>query len=446
MHDLNTCGECAQHLEGLAIDDHDPSLQLTVVTGAGRVSVSRRLLQLLSPLVREAVASLPVLATLEPITIILPDTDTSTVNMVMDLLVTGKTSVDSKEYQVRIVKLAECLQIDMQNLSLDIKSPAKIRVRKMSEILKPGFNFNNNSNGSDGEDGKVIQVAVGFGKYESFEASGSVDSAHGMEGNHGNANEKYQHESVTNTCRKCGERFRASSFKIYCHTRSRCMNAMEFGKYAYANVEDNSACEIPPPQFKIPDYPTMIRSALRSIVPKKEFQKSGPSRETILNYMFVNYDDLKRNKNFLFGYLKKMVASKELILTSMNGIPCYKLSDAVHDQDNDYISSEVTESNKKFGNVSDKDENISKSTGFICHYYTDIIKSALQSFVLKKKNHKHLKSGPPRNTLLQYMYSKYKVSKKDKKHVYAALKQMAASMELIETSMNGDLYYKLSDN
>ena len=56
MHDLNTCGECAQHLEGLAIDDHDPSLQLTVVTGAGRVSVSRRLLQLLSPLVRQAVS------------------------------------------------------------------------------------------------------------------------------------------------------------------------------------------------------------------------------------------------------------------------------------------------------------------------------------------------------------------------------------------------------
>ena len=31
-------------------------IQLTLVTGAGRVSVSRRLLQLLSPLVREAVS------------------------------------------------------------------------------------------------------------------------------------------------------------------------------------------------------------------------------------------------------------------------------------------------------------------------------------------------------------------------------------------------------
>ena len=53
---MNTCGQCAQHFEGLAKDDHDPMLQLTLVTGAGRVSVSRRLLQLLSPLVRQAVS------------------------------------------------------------------------------------------------------------------------------------------------------------------------------------------------------------------------------------------------------------------------------------------------------------------------------------------------------------------------------------------------------
>ena len=53
---MNTCGQCAQHFEGLDKDDQDPRLQLTVVTGAGRVSVSRRLLQLLSPLVRQAVS------------------------------------------------------------------------------------------------------------------------------------------------------------------------------------------------------------------------------------------------------------------------------------------------------------------------------------------------------------------------------------------------------
>ena len=48
MNYMNTCGQCAQHFEGLAKDDQDPRLQLTVVTGAGLVSVSRRLLQLLS--------------------------------------------------------------------------------------------------------------------------------------------------------------------------------------------------------------------------------------------------------------------------------------------------------------------------------------------------------------------------------------------------------------
>ena len=63
--------------------------------GAGRVSVSRRLLQLLSPLVREAVASLLVLATLQPLNIILLDTDTVTVNTMVELVLLGRTNVDT---------------------------------------------------------------------------------------------------------------------------------------------------------------------------------------------------------------------------------------------------------------------------------------------------------------------------------------------------------------
>ena len=91
---LSQTARCSRYLKDLSLAaPGDPCSQVVVVTGAGSVSVSRRLLQLLSPLVREAVASLPVLATLEPLTIILPDTDTSTVNMVMELLVTGKTKV-----------------------------------------------------------------------------------------------------------------------------------------------------------------------------------------------------------------------------------------------------------------------------------------------------------------------------------------------------------------
>ena len=73
---MNRCGQCAQHFEGLAKDDQDPRLQLTVVTGAGRVSVSRRLLQLLSPRVRQAVSRM------------------------VELVLTGRTSVDTSGVQL----------------------------------------------------------------------------------------------------------------------------------------------------------------------------------------------------------------------------------------------------------------------------------------------------------------------------------------------------------
>ena len=100
MNYMNTCGQCAQHFEGLAKDDQDPRLQLTLVTGAGRgrVSVSRRLLQLLSPLVREAVSGLPVVAILQPLNIILLNTDA--VSRMVELVLTGRTSVDTSGVQL----------------------------------------------------------------------------------------------------------------------------------------------------------------------------------------------------------------------------------------------------------------------------------------------------------------------------------------------------------
>ena len=66
----------ANIFEIFAQDDQDPSLHLR-----------RRLLQLLSPLVREAVSGLPVLATFEPLTKIVPDTPS--------LVLNGRTNVYS---------------------------------------------------------------------------------------------------------------------------------------------------------------------------------------------------------------------------------------------------------------------------------------------------------------------------------------------------------------
>ena len=63
-----------------------------MLTGAGRVSLSRWLLQLLSPLVREAVA---VLAILQPLNIILLDTDAGTVTSMVEILLSGRGNVDT---------------------------------------------------------------------------------------------------------------------------------------------------------------------------------------------------------------------------------------------------------------------------------------------------------------------------------------------------------------
>ena len=93
---LTQADRCVRYLEDLSLAaPGDPCSQVVVVTGAGRVSVSRRLLQLLSPLVREAVASLPVLATLEPLTIILPDTDAVAVTRMVELVLSKRTNVDT---------------------------------------------------------------------------------------------------------------------------------------------------------------------------------------------------------------------------------------------------------------------------------------------------------------------------------------------------------------
>ena len=57
--------------------------------------MSRRLLQLLSPLVREAVSGLPMLGTFEPLTIILPDTDAVAVTRMVELVLSKRTNVDT---------------------------------------------------------------------------------------------------------------------------------------------------------------------------------------------------------------------------------------------------------------------------------------------------------------------------------------------------------------
>ena len=135
----------------------------------------------------------------------------------------------------------------------------------------------------------MIEIAVGFGKYESLESSSSIESNRNHvdteEGYAAKASENYQHNlchepiSSKSSCRKCGKQFLANSSIVYCHT----------------------CC------------PIKVKSAIKFFVLKKEHRKNGPSRRTILNFMFVNDHERKKNDKSLLAALKKMVDSKELI-------------------------------------------------------------------------------------------------------------------------------------
>ena len=138
--------KCSQFLDDL-IKDY-PGLDMKIVTGMGSFSVSSRVMQLLSPLLRDVMPSLPLTAVQESVTVIMPDTDTAAVNKMMELLMTGQTYLDikTKDVQDRIVSLARSLQITVNRL----EKVGKIRVRSMNELMmKPCINNNNIVVGAD---------------------------------------------------------------------------------------------------------------------------------------------------------------------------------------------------------------------------------------------------------------------------------------------------------
>ena len=141
----NRFGECAKILLDLLYSDYEDgnSNRMTIVTGTGSVSVSQRLMEMMSPLVRDIVASLPPRASLEPVTIIFPDSDTTSLNKMTDLLLTGRTTTDTKESRESVLDLAGCLKVVINNLEMVKAGAGEIRVRNIQEILEPNAVMNN---------------------------------------------------------------------------------------------------------------------------------------------------------------------------------------------------------------------------------------------------------------------------------------------------------------
>ena len=274
-------------MEGLAKDDQDPRLQLTVVTGAGRVSVSRRLLQLLSPLVREAVASLPVLATLEPLTLILPDTDAGTVTRMVELLLKGQTNVDTRQSRDDITSLAECLQIRLENIETQSKREGKIRLRNMSEILKPAFGLN--------YDSKVIVVDVDEKMEDDTKEGGKQDDDGCMS--------KPQYK-----CRYCGKGFEDVVLKNVHEQLSDCMSPSEIS----LKITQQSS-DLP----NISKCCHMIKTALgvlntqHSTISTKKVIKKYITQRFKLNVTCVSGEF----ENKISKALRRMLASQEIVYT-----------------------------------------------------------------------------------------------------------------------------------
>ena len=140
--------QCARFLEDLLSKDYQDGNLIMIVTATGSVSISRRLLELTSPLVRDIVASLPTAGVQKHLALILPDTDTSSVNKMLDLLLTGHTTTtDTKQSQEGVLSLADCLQVMIEFDSIEILrvGSGEIRVRNIQEMLEPNVNIINNN-------------------------------------------------------------------------------------------------------------------------------------------------------------------------------------------------------------------------------------------------------------------------------------------------------------
>ena len=127
-------GQCAKFLKELSRSDDATDVYPRIVTGAGtaRVRMSRRVLLLWSPLLRDVMATLPATASQEQLAIIIPDTDAASVKKMMELLVSGQANVDTAQCREAILSLAECLNVKM-DLETIPNGKEVIRVNKHFE-------------------------------------------------------------------------------------------------------------------------------------------------------------------------------------------------------------------------------------------------------------------------------------------------------------------------
>ena len=138
LQSINQPQLCEEMLEAMTRDDRD---SLLIVTSTKKISVSSKMLQIFSPLYRDILRDIPIKDG-EPVTMILPDTESVNVQHLLDLLTSGKVRGTARAGD--ILTLAECFKIELRETDLaeplkdmEKEQPPRIRVKKLEEMSSP---------------------------------------------------------------------------------------------------------------------------------------------------------------------------------------------------------------------------------------------------------------------------------------------------------------------
>ena len=303
-------GHCSQFLEDFLSEDIQNDNLMTIVTEAGSVSVSRRVMELLSPLLGSIMTCDPGSGVRdgEVVTVIVPDTDTTAVSRMIELLINGEANVDSVESQEGILSLAECLGVKIHNFETFSTCKKEIyEVGQTIEVFISGSNINNNAGAQTD-----VKLEDSCGDHNHTEDEGDSDIT-GVKSEESTAidDESIELSALhfpdpvpTRKLIKSDGVKEDDVNKLLHGLREKAINSMK------SRSNDN------------PPFPTMIKTALRQID-----DRNGSSLKAIHKFVCANYDvdeaTVGRRINIA---LTKMLASKEIVATAKN---CYKLSSCV---------------------------------------------------------------------------------------------------------------------
>lgn len=139
LQSINQPHLCEQMLDLMTRDDRE---SLQIVTSTQRISISRKLLQIFSPLYRDMLRDIP-RSDNNPVILIIPDFEAVHVHHLLDLLTSGKIKEENVLCNLHeILNLAKCFKIDLRESDIIVPSEdirekpvPKIKVKNIQDMI-----------------------------------------------------------------------------------------------------------------------------------------------------------------------------------------------------------------------------------------------------------------------------------------------------------------------